>query len=263
MEILLRQYDGKYYVWKEAEFRKDGYYLNGERIWYPEILDAKTEGTESYVMCGYCSQMIKNDPESIEAHFAEMESKRDCFTCKALRENSTSDKKVQYIKNGDGTYSANATYQTSLSCANTYINIDVMTQENIRNRCKYYMCRRYGTQQINNVFQKYPHLFETQITVDMLLEKKMKPFGTYRGYIEYDMKLRGTLMACVNELGVVNHFRLRYRSYSYNLFYSKKYNKLFYASNGEYIENLPWGIPAVKWEQVKEKIAAIYQEADK
>lgn len=263
MEILLREHDGKYYVWKETEFRKDGYYLNGERIYYSQILDAKTEGTESYVVCGYCGKMIKNDPESIEAHFAEMESKRDCFTCKALRESGVRDKKVQYAKNEYGTYSASSTYQTVLSCANSYVSIDSMTHESVQNRCSYYACRRYGMQPIKNIFQLYPHPFETQITVDMLLEKKMKTLGTYRGYIEYDMKLRGTLMACVNELGIVDRFRLKYRSYVYYLFYSKKYNKLFYASNGEYIENLPWGIPTVKWEQVKEKIAAIYQEADK
>lgn len=282
MQILLREYDGQHYVWKEAKFTKDGYAIHStvigddagdvysstldavERIVSPvEILDVKATEEENYIVCGGCGEVIKNNPASIEAHFAEREAQKNCLECTNRYESSMTDRKVTYTKNEDGSYNAVSTYKTNLSCRNGYFSLNNPSQDTIMRNCVYYRCRRYGVKASSNIFMKYPHLFETQLTVDTLLAKKCNYDGYERGFFEYDLKLRGTLFACVNELGVVDHFRATWRSYSYRVYYSDKYDKLFFIDGSSYTEKLPWSISIDKANKIKEKIAALYKEANK
>lgn len=282
MQILLRQYDGKYYVWKEAKFTKEGYVISSTTIG-PDagdvyastldavertvnqigILDVKASEEENYVMCGGCGEVIKNNPESIEAHFAEREAQKDCLTCKSLYESSVNVRQVTYTKNEDGSYNAVSKYKVNLSCRNGYFSLNNPSQETIKRNCVYYRCRHYGVKENANIFTKYPHPFETQITVDTLLAKKCNYEGYNYGFFEYDLKLRRTLFACVNELGVVDHFRATWRNYQYRVYYSDKYDKLFFVDCSNYTEKLPWSITVEKANKIKEKIAAFYKEANK
>lgn len=265
MQILLRQHEGKYYVWKEAKLTKDGYVINSEeRSINPiAILDVKANEEENYAVCVGCGAVIKNNPGSIEAHFAEREAQKNCLTCSNKIESSIHDRQITYIKNEDGSYSAMSTYKTSLSCRNGYFSINNPSQETLMRNCIYYRCRRYGVKENHSIFTKYPHPFETQITVDTLLAKKCNYEGYNCGFFEYDLKLRGTLFACVNELGVVDHFRATWRNCYYSVYYSDKYDKLFFVDCGNYTEKLPWSITVEKANKIKEKIVALYKEANK
>lgn len=262
MQILLRQHEGNFYVWKAARLTKNGFAVDGIEVSYTDILDANTENVENYVVCDYCGALIKNDPASIEAHYAEQEKQRDCLSCRNKYENNVKNTEVKYTKNDDNTYNAVKTYKAQLSCRNGYFNIASASQQVIRDCCNYYRCRKYGTRELDNLFVNHPHPFETQITVDTLLAKKYNYISHDWGYFKYDLKLRGTLQACVNEMGIIDHFTLSYRNYTYNLYYSSKYDKLYYAYSGCYMERLPHGITTAKWDQVKEKIASLYKEAE-
>ena len=267
MKVLLRKCGEKYYVWKEATLENGNYYAdygngNKQRVSQTEIIATKDDERIGYVQCASCGELIKNDPESIEAHYAKREAEKDCFKCGRLR---TNNKVIIYAtgnKNVDGKYTVTQTYTADLMCGTGYWGVPIDSQDVIHN-CKYYACRNSGVQPINDIFVKYPGLFDKSVTVDMLIKKNYERNDYLNGFFEYDMKCRGTLVACVNEMGIIDHFRLRYKHSSYRLYYSDKYNLLFIDSYMSYSETIPYNVSDAKWEQVKAKIAALYKEASK
>ena len=267
MRVLVRKYDDKYYVWKNAIWHNGKYYvIDGDSKYEVStvcILAVEDDERVGYVMCQSCGTLIKDDPESIEAHYAEQEANRDCLSCRHLRTaNSKCNIHTSYERNNDGTYHITQTFDSTLNCHVGYWGYDINSDQ-AKGSCIYGACRRAGMGIIDDPFVRYPGLFEKHITVDMLTKKKYTNDGWSNGHFNYDLKCRGTLVACVNELGIINHFKLNYRSYVYHLYYSEAYDKLFYEKYGKYNEGTPWGIPESKMTQVKEKIAALYKEANK
>ena len=266
MKVLLRKYNDKYYVWMDAVWSNGKYYvINGDgkfEFGTSHILAIKDDERVGSVMCQSCGAIVKNDHESIEAHYTEQEAKKDCFSCGYVRAVAGTKYNTQskYEENDDGTYHITQTFDAHLNCGAGYWGVDINSKD-VKKVCTFYACRRNGMGKINDPFIKYPGLFEKQITVDLLTGKKYISDGYSCGYFDYDLKCRGTLRACVNELGIVDHFVLSYRSYSYNLYYSEKYDMLFYEKYGQYNDGAPWGIPDAKMKQVKEKIAELYKEA--
>lgn len=270
MKILLRKFNDEYYVWKTAEWKDNGYYIdnNGE-MYIPQvnIIAVKDDDREGSVVCAFCGAKIKNDPESIEKHFAERETSRNCFACEHLTQyGKASNAKSVYTKNEDGTYHVTSDVDTELGCTfNRYYrnpcNIDSTEAKNI---CQYFQCRKAGVSQINDIFVTNPGAFNKSATVDVLTKNGY----TYCGYYNnthgfgYDMGVRGQcLTACVNEVGIVDHFLVRHRYDVFTVYYSAKYDKLFFDYGGRYVENIPNGLSEAKYNTVKKKIAALYKEA--
>ena len=268
MQVLLRKCDNKYYVWKNAVYEDDTYYIvdsSGDKyeVKQRDIVATKDDPRVGYVVCQHCGELIKNDPESIEAHYAAKEAEKNCIKCIYLH--ASKDRQVLDAtskKNDDGTYTVTQTFVAGLYCKVGYWQKPIESQEADKD-CVYYKCRRSGVGIIDDTFVKYPGVFEKFITSDVLLNKKFEYVQYKNGYFEYDCKCRGTLRACVNEMGVVDHFRLYYRYNEYDLYYSEKYDRLFVVIYGRYREIIPSGIPDKKMEQIKEKIAALYKEANK
>ena len=96
----------------------------------------------------------------------------------------------------------------------------------------------------------------------MLTSKKFEYEVYSNGYQIYDLKMRNTLKAMVNELGIVEHFVVYVRGWSYNLYYSDKYKKLFFYKYGKYDENTYDYITDSKSTRIIEKISKLYEEAD-
>ena len=268
MKALLRKYQGQYYVWKPVEWTNLTYYLiddDGARleINQNEIVAIDENIGNGYVVCQHCNKLIKNDPESIEAHFKEEEAKRDCIRCKHL---TTGDDKnvldATLQKNDDGTYKVTQTFIAALYCKMGWYAKLIDSRDAVAN-CEYMQCRKRGVAPIADILIKYPGVFEKLITVDTLISKKCENERYINGYFEYDLKCRGSLKACVNEMGVVDHFKLYYRGYVQKLYYSSKYNMLFISDSGCYRENMPYFISDKKCEQIKEKLASLYKEANK
>ena len=266
MKVLLRKYGDKYYVWKSVEWKEGAYYFFDEdgdatEISQTNILAIKEDERVGYVACAHCGKLIKNDPESIEAHYKEEEAKKNCVKCEYLRTSNKQFVDAAAEKNADGTYTVTQTFSASLNCCTNYWSKPIDSEDAIQS-CICNLHRRKGVTTIDDVFVKYPGVFEKFITVDTLLAKGCE-YQRKTSYFEYDMKLRGTLVACVNEMGIVDHFRLYYRGHTSDLYYSDKYNILFHTGYMCYQEGTPYGVPEKKMEQVKEKIAAFYKEANK
>ena len=271
MKILIRKFDeNNYYVWKDAiyvggEFRINDDEYGGLRIHQSEIIAVKDDNRSGYVVCNHCGEMIKNDPESIEAHFAAKEAMRDCFKCSSLRKNRVASLNAEMTEESNGRLKVVETYTAELRCGQSYWNSPMITSEEAKSVCTHYRCRRIGVQPIKDIFTQYPNPFDKHITVDALNAKKFVPDegGMKNDYFEYDMKLRNTLKACVNKLGIVDHFIVKCRNYKYHAFYSAKYDKLFFSnSRGNYSESIPDYMSDAKYNQVKAKISALYKEEE-
>lgn len=268
MKVLLRMWYGKYYVWKKAVWNDYRYYTvddDGEldeEILQTNIIAIENDTRIGHVVCLNCGKIIKNDPESIEAHYAEEEAKKDCLKCNYLQAYNKVVNDATCEKTVDGRHLVTQTFIAELKCKIHYWATPIDSEE-VQKICIYTRCRRNGVAPINDMFVKYPGLFEKFVTVDTLINKKFEKEEYRRGFFVYDMKCRGNLKACVNEMGVIDHFKLHYRSSVYRLYYSEKYDLLFIDNGRDYVEEKPWGVPDKKMEQIKEKIAALYKEANK
>lgn len=272
MRILLRKYNNSYYVWKDAIYSNGIYYLteNGKpatSMCQTNILAIDNDDRGNYVKCLHCGATIKNDPESIEAHFAEQEARRNCLTCEDLIHTGTEeDVTVKYIKNEDGTYHFVKECNTKLGCSyNSYYSYADIDSEAAQSRCKYFQCRAKGVSKIDDVFIKYPGIFNKQITVDWLAKNgfvnKRYMGSNYKEWM-IDLGLRGnTLDAIVNELGIVDHFLIRHRYECHTAYYSEKYDKLFFVDGTKYTEEIPWGLSQAKYNSAKKIIEKLYKEA--
>ncbi len=267
MKALLRKWGDKYYVWMPVTWKDFNYCIVDENgysteIYPTNILAVDEDNRAGYVVCANCNKLIKNDPESIEAHYAEEEAKKDCFKCGYLRTSNRQVVGATGKKNDDGTYTVTQNFVANLSCSTNYWGKPIDSRD-ADEHCIYRKCRRSGMAPIDDIFVKYPGVFEKLIAVDTLIEKKCEYKGQCNGSFEYDLKMRGTLFAEVNEMGVVDRFRLSYRGHSYYLYYSDKHDIMFYAERGYYKEGVPYGVPSKKIEQVKEIVAKLYKEANK
>lgn len=268
MKILLRKWNDKYYVWKDAIWRKGVFYVTekeyGELEVYPvSILAIKDDSRKNHVVCANCGELIENTPAAIEKHFSDMEAKRDCFKCNSLSKNVVKSSSASFTKNEDGTYNVTENFDAVLKCRQSYYNSPSIDSEAAKKICIFHRCRKNGVTEINDVFIQYPDLFDKQVAVDVLIAKKFTCDGNVNNYFEYDLKCRNTVKACVNKLGIIDHFVIKCRGYRYNTYYSAKYDQLFFSSNGrDYTTDMPYNMTENKYTQAKAKISALYKEEE-
>jgi hypothetical protein len=94
----------------------------------------------------------------------------------------------------------------------------------------------------------------------VLKEKKYICEGYVDGHFEYDLKCRGTVKACVNDLGIVDHFKVSSKGYDYIMYYSVRYDKVFFAEWSKYNENWFNYVSETKHAQILSKMRALYKE---
>ena len=267
MQVLLRNYDNKAYVWKNATYKNGHYYImdNGLeiQIYEPHIVSVKGM-PKNKVMCNHCKELIDDTPEAIEAHFKKSEEKRDCLNCRYIKFDKIGGVANRSINKDEcGTYVIKEEYCAKLICRQstwTYGPID--DERYVHRNCYHFACRRYGVNKEYDFFKKYPGAFDTAITVDHLIAKKLSSDGYSSGYFLYDMKSRGTIKACVNDSGIVECFMLEMSDCGRHYFvYSEKYDKLFYRGGDAYKEDAPYWIKARKIEEMKTKIKKLYEGA--
>ena len=269
MKILLRKHKDKYYVWKTAEYKNNEYYICEDdtelMVEQINILAVSEDERSNFVKCANCGAVIKNDAESIEAHFAEREAQRNCFECTHMSAyGQEKNHNVQYTKNDNGTYHVRTECDTMLCCGFNSWKYSDINAESTKNNCQYYQCRTKGMQAIDDIFVKYPGIFNKQITIDHLIAKGFTNRYAWASDKLWciNLGLRGdTLHAFVNELGIVDYFMITHRYARYNAFYSDTYDKLFFEYYGKYKEDMPEEMSQAKYNSAKKIIKALYKEA--
>lgn len=272
MRVLLRLYGNEEFVWKEAQYAKEDFFVDGRKVHEVNIAAVDDCDLSGYIYCVNCGERIKDEPGAFEQHCTEREKSRDCTNCEYLLISKNSDGPIrQIIINEDGTYTVNEMWNnSSLLCSRGYGRYRIDSNEALE-MCKYTYCRKYGARQSNNLFERYPNAFDTVITVDALQEKKFKfdhLTDNYRNagiedksFFLYDMKSRGTIKACVNHLGIVECFKVISRESEYYFHYSEKYDKLFYVDGRKYCEGCPCYVTDRKFNELYKKVKELYESA--
>lgn len=264
MKILLRKYVNKYYVWRDAVWNNGRYLFSdtGVEVAQTEILAVAEDNRIGYVRCANCGKIIKNDPESIEAHYKEEEAKKNCLTCpKVTVYGDKRNVEKTYEPNDDGTFNIIEKCVALLGCQASYYKREIHSSDAAAN-CIYSRCRRSGVADIDDVFVKYPGLFDKQITIDTLIANKYERCDYSNGYHIYDMKMRSTLFAYVNEMGIVDHFEVVFKGWNYQFYYSARYNKLFFYDWSKYDERVSNHISDAKKDAILTKLDKLYKEAN-
>ena len=258
MRILLRRHNGEQYVWKNAVFKDEQYYLKDDMVHVKESNIAAVDGArKGYVVCLNCGAMIEDSEEKIEEHYKERENGKDCAICEKLKYGSTKTNWNRTLKvHDDRTYHVMEDFTSNLYCGMYYGNVDVKEAEG---NCTFFKCRKSGVRKPNSIFARYPELFDTVITADALIAKKFR-FDNHDGrYFIYDLKSRGTIKACVNNLGIVECFRVSSNGSLVYFYYSEKYDKMFFDNGSRYNEGYPYWFKEKKFEEAKAKIKALYE----
>lgn len=267
MKILLRKWNNEYYVWMNSTYESGKFYVDianyGKvELSHTDILAVEGDEMQNYVTCAHCGTVIPNTPESIEKHFAEQEAKRDCFKCNSLKITDNHVIDTNFEKDVDGTYRVTKISNSILRCGRTWYNSPPIDSASAKSICTYTQCRASGVTEIKDVFFKYPGLFDKQITADALMKNKYICTENRHDYFEYDLKCRNTIKACVNELGIVDHFIMKSRYSRYHVYYSAKYDLvLFNDGYGRYTTVVPNNVTESKLKQFKDKVSALYKEA--
>ena len=264
MQVLLRRWEDKYYVWKEAKYIDGQFVVDDISLRETNILAVKNEERTNKVKCLNCGKLIENSPEEIEKHYAEQEANSNCLTCSRSKVYGTQEiVECSYDENGDGTYREKLIRDVKLKCgASMWEHIDI-NDRRAKEICVYNQCRRHGVVEFGDFFTKYPNAFDKQITVDLLNKRGYECNRNSSDFFNYDLRLRGALIACVNEAGVVDHFIVNHKGYSFCAWYSHTYDKLFISRrlNDIYGENIPSPLSETKFESVHKRIKSLYTEA--
>lgn len=267
MKILLRNYDGKKYVWRNARWNKGVYEVEDELLDYyavrqTSIIAVDEDNRGGYVVCNNCGEMIQNTPEAIEAHFAAKEAGRDCLGCRHLGVHRVlTNKNTSYTKNEDGSYAISETYNAKLGCYIHWSTYPLGSPE-AEQRCIFRQCRVRGVKKIDDIFIKYPNVFNTHLTVDTIIKNNYAYEGGRNGYLIYDLKCRGSLKACVNGEGIIECYECHSRGDVYYMHYSSTHNKLFFEYCDKYDENYTDFITENKKDMFLKRLKKLYEEAE-
>lgn len=261
MKILLRDYNGTAYVWKEATRKNDGgFAIHGHDIKETNIVSVADVERTKYVKCSACGAIIPNRKKDIEAHKSISCDWHNCLTCSLLKERKLESKQKKYSLNEDGTFSKAEKANVTLVCgANYYRDPNIMSPA-AKNSCKFAACRNATFAPIKTFFDENPDAFDDIITVDRIIDAGFtKRFNNIDNTL-YKLKSKNNIIAVVNKKNVVDSFRIQYRNEMCRAVYSKTLDKLFRIDGFHYQELTPlWCMPESSLENIKKKIASLYK----
>ena len=262
MKVLLRNYDGEQYVWKKAEMKSATKFAleDGGEARQVDIVSISRDNRKKFVKCSACGEIIRNTPEAIKEHRDRASTSATCFGCPYIRETNSKQLSAKYTLQEDGRYVVNVKNSVKLSCRNSWDYYDINSQ-GARDVCRWKQCATSEMKAIEDVFTKYPCVFDDMITVDKVLDNGFtkREECASRGKVEYKLKARNNIIAVVNKLNIVDCFVIDYRNHRITVVYSKKYDKLFAISSEKYTEvKSIWFMPDTTFANIKAKIASLY-----
>ena len=232
LRVLLRSD----YKWRDAHWDGQTKFLsiNRNRITTSEIIAIENDPRTKYVQCTKCGSIIKNTKKAINEHAKWGSNSKVCLVCKNLRHSNETELKETLIKNDDGTYTRTKKTVCSLVCGNSWGQPDIESVS-ARSACMYRRCSANTLGPIEDFFIKYPGAFDDMATVDNLDMSKWEVYCKhYNDWIEFNWKGRSNISVFITNLGIIDKITCHYRNKSYQIVYSKKYDKMFALTYGEY-----------------------------
>lgn len=240
MKILLRRWRGEDYIWRTAKYDNSGFKVDDLNVDYTNIVSVANDNRKNYVRCAACGAVIKNNSSEIEKHKSRHLTSDACLTCSWLRKDQGNVLSTKYIKQSDGSYVEKVKREVVLRCNADWLvrNID---DSETRDRCLFKICAQANMEPITDIFTRMPGLFDNMATVNTIVKigydaKESYEANMYKHY-RLNIKLDDyAVYAVVNILGIIDHFLLIDGWDETKVYYSKKFDKLFRITNGEYAE---------------------------
>ncbi len=232
MKILIRRYGSQPYVWKTAKYDGNYFIVDGEIIYENNIVSVINDNRKNYGKCSSCGKMFPKNGKKFRKHQELSSGISPCLECRKLRESECSPPTKKFFANADGTYKERYERDVRLYCHySSWTSFDLNSEQALET-CMLRQCGKARQLEIVDTFTQYPGVFDDIITVDKLLDKgyghRLCSDQSGTTYVIDDML---GLYAYVNEFGILDKFIIDGYAGYYNLWYSKKYGKLF-TDNG-------------------------------
>lgn len=260
MKVLLRHNYGRVYVWETATYNGRYFIVDGERIYENNIVSIMNDNRKNYIVCSSCGKLFPKNGKKFEKHKEESSGINPCLKCEKLQAREIYECDVKYIVEKDGTYTRKTKGKVDLVCHYGAWSSFYIDSTEARSRCKFRQCENAQAYEIEDIFTKYPGLFDDIITIDKVLDN---------GYAEisYNSESGSTYVldkelkvsADINSLGIVNKFFVRhYLGFDYMVYYSKKYDMFFEQGDENYVDWQP-DLDDTKTEEIKNLIRKLYK----
>ena len=261
MKILLRTYNGKEYVWKDAGYKKGILTIDEGVIISPNnIVSVIDDDRKQYVKCSACGKILAKDSPEVEEHKNRYKDTRTCMKCSSVRAQDVEVPLPHYESIGDNKYRKTIENIVRLKCSRTWYNAPDIGTEAAHEICRYKACANATYEEITDIFREHPGVFDDIITIDKLLcvgyKSASEPI-TRGNLTGYRLNGRNKIYAMVNKSGIVDRFFIQYGRSAQEVFYSKKLDKLFVFDRETYVEWNPALSDSVK-AYMKNKIAELY-----
>lgn len=263
MKILLREYNGEHYVYKDAKYTKNGFEIDGNRIVEAQILSIPKDNRKAkYDKCSVCGALFTKGSTKWEKHITPVQDASKCIECHHMNRTNSTMKSTKYKLMPNGKYLVTQKHEAKLVCTAQYYgwNYPDVNSDDARAICIYNRCRNAEKIPFTDFFTEHPGAFDEMITVDKILDNGYTEMRrSSGGMTKYKLKAKNSITALVNRLNIVDRFEVSYRNSYYILYYSKKYDKLYVSYNGRYGEWVPYGVPSTTIERIKDKIKSLYE----
>lgn len=255
MKILLRRWDEEEYIWKDATYKDGRFNVDNRDVYETNIVSVLEDNRSEFIRCSVCGKSFKKGSKEWQEHITPVTDTSKCFECTYLRNTNINLLSSNYSKNDDGSYTKTQKTKVKLCCGVHYYDID---NPKAREYCIYNRCKNANPNSFSDFFTEHPGAFDDIITVDKILKFGYKSRSQNYTEFRYQLKAKNQIEACVNNLNIVDHFKICYRNYSWEVYYSKKYNKIYYNNGNKYEEWSPYRIPETTKNYILAKIAALY-----
>lgn len=239
MKILLRRHNGEEYVWKTAKYDKNGFNVDGYEVQIDNIVSVMNDNRKNYVRCKECGEIIKNTESAISKHRHRTETSKSCIGCMFMvAAPQPSRKKLKYKKMADGTYVKDEKQVVKLFCNAGWTAVEI-DDDKARSQCIFNGCTNAEMLKIEDTFTLMPGVFDDIATINAIdnvgcdLDRGYVRGGYTYYKLAFDAANYG-VYAGVNNLGIIDHIKLASPMADRKIYYSKKYDMMFYAANERY-----------------------------
>lgn len=255
MKILTRNFQ-----WIDAVFDTSNGAIRDENcnaIRESAIIAIDNDVRSQYVICQNCGSIIRNTAKELEAHKALSDSSAACFECPAMREMGVDLLKRTYTLQEDGTYVSLTKTKCSLACSKGWCSVPIDSDE-ARERCQYRGCKTATASPIQDIFTKFPGIFDELATADALDPAVWTYVDMGRNYYKFKASSRYNLTVSIHKTGIISHFTYTSRYRQHDFMYSKRYNRFFWIDDYNYTENC--SVSQNVQTQLLKIVAAIYNK---
>lgn len=232
MKILLRSWGNEVYVWRTAKHNGNYFVVDNMTVEECNVISVINDNRKNYVKCSCCGKVFPKKGNKFKIHQELASGINPCLNCGNLRtEEIIGSQTTKYFANEDGTYKEKIEREVQLLCKKSpWEKLPLMATETIEG-CRRRNCAKGYRQAIEDAFTRFPGIFDDIITVDKLFDNGYDKLMNHDscGNTVYVIDDELDLYALVNNLGIVDRFYLDNGDY-YDLYYSRKYDKLFVAS---------------------------------